>query len=57
MNSFPGSAWERDIREALPRVNAARIHARRSLAVVRSQAEPGNEILTSYGEPETYSLN
>ena len=37
--SFPGSAWEWTVREALPLPIA-----RRSLDTVRSQAEPGNEV-------------
>ena len=39
--SFPGSAWERTAREALPR--ASTVHRGRASKAVRSQAEPGNE--------------
>src|SRR6516164_2143945 len=37
--SFPGSAWERAARDALPR----RAPAGRACKTMRSQAEPGNE--------------
>src|SRR5690606_17262939 len=50
-NSFPGSAWERNAWEALPPVKSIRLaislrYSRGGASrAVRSQAEPGNELL------------
>ena len=43
--SFTGSAWERTAHEALPRFGMLGDSAGGACRAVRSQAEPGNEVV------------